>query len=146
MYIRGFGQAMVGESKETSESRLPPAEPADVSDYLREAIEQGQIYLKAQAARIKAFVRSAIVWGFLGVAAAFVALTIVIVSVVLFCIGIAGGIAQLLGGRQWAGDLLTGGGVLGVLLIGGWVGVKMLSNAARRQTIASFEKQRRARR
>jgi Putative Actinobacterial Holin-X, holin superfamily III len=137
---------MVGERKETSESRLPPVEPVDVSGYLRDAIDQGQLYLKAQAARIKALVRSAMLLGFLGLASAFVALTIVIVSVVLFCVGIADGIAQLLGGRQWAGDLITGGGVLGVLLIGGWVGVKMLMNSARRQTIASFEKQRRVRR
>jgi hypothetical protein len=135
---------MVDENRETSESRLPPPEPVEVAACLREAGEQARIYLKAQAARLRAAVRSAIILGVLGIAMGFVGITIVIVSAVLFCVGIAGGIAQLLGGRQWAGDLITGGAVLGVLLIGGWLAAKIMMASARRRVIASFEKQRRS--
>jgi hypothetical protein len=136
---------MVVESQESTSSRLPPPEPADAARYLREAVEQLQIYLKAQLARIQAGIRSTILFAVLGIAAVLTGLTVVVVSVVLFCVGIADGIADLLGGRQWAGDLITGGAVLGVLFLGGWIGIKILFNSARRKTIASFEKQRRAR-
>lgn len=136
---------MVVESKESSESRLPPPQPVDVTGYLREAIEQAQLYFKAQAARIQSIVRSTILFAILGIGAVLTAFTIVIVAAVLLCMGVADGIAQLLGGRQWAGDLITGGGILAILLIGSWVGMKTLMNSARRRTIASFEKQRRAR-
>jgi hypothetical protein len=61
---------------------------------------------------------------------------------VLACVGIAGAIGELLGGRQWAGDLITGGGVLAVLGIGGFVVVNRVITSARRATIANYEKKR----
>jgi hypothetical protein len=110
----------------------------DVGHYLNEAREQAFRYLTAQAERIRAMVRSAALFGILGIAAAFVGLTIVIAATVLACVGIAGGIAQLLGGRQWAGDLITGGGILAVLGIGGFIFVQRIIKAARKKTVASW--------
>lgn len=128
----------------SSRSRLDETEPplGSVSDYLSEARVQATRYLSAQADRLKALVRSVVLFGLLGVASAVVGLTVVICATVLACVGLAGAIGQLLGGRQWAGDLITGGGVLTVLGIGGFVFINRLIKSARRATIANYEKRR----
>jgi hypothetical protein len=58
------------------------------------------------------------------------------------CLGIADGIAALLGGRQWAGDLITGAIVVGGLLLTAWFSIKKISNSARDRTRREYEQRR----
>ena len=87
-------------------------------------------------------VRSAVLFGILGIAGFAIGMTIVITAAVLLCFGIAGGIGELLGGRQWAGDLIAGGAVLGAIGVGGFVAVNRMTSLARRRTMDSYEKRK----
>jgi hypothetical protein len=113
---------------------------ADAAAYIQDAKEQATRYAMAQLGRVKAMVRSAILFGLLGIFAAAVAVTVIIVASVFLCMGVAGAIGEVLGGRVWAGELITGAVVIGVIGLSGYLVVRRLIGAARLQTIASFEK------
>jgi hypothetical protein len=132
------------EGTEYGSPRTSPADESfsDMSRHLHVAREHASRYVSAQLDRIKAAARSAILFGLLGLAGAGIGIAIVVTSAVLLCLGIAGGIAELLGGRQWAGDLIAGGTVLGVIAIGGSVAVKGIVGIARRRTMASYEQRK----
>jgi hypothetical protein len=114
----------------------------DVSRHLQEAREQAGRYVSAQLDRLRVMVRSAVLFGILGIAGFAIGMTIVITAAVLLCFGIAGGIGELLGGRQWAGDLIAGGAVLGAIGVGGFVAVNRMTSLARRRTMDSYEKRK----
>jgi hypothetical protein len=115
---------------------------ADVNRHLQEAREQAGRYVNAQLDRLRAMVRSVILFGTLGIAGLVIGLAIVITAAVLLCIGVADGIGELLGGRQWAGDLIAGGAVLGLIAIGALIAVKRITALARRRTLESYQKQK----
>jgi hypothetical protein len=133
------------ESFTTASGRLKPqVDPvgdsfADASRHLSDAIAFGRAYLMAQADRLKVLVRNLFLMAALGIVAALIAATILVCSTVLLCNGVADGIAALLGGRQWAGDLITGGIVVGTVLLSARFVVRGIMNAARERTRREYE-------
>jgi hypothetical protein len=138
-----------------SEGNIPPMDtagsprmaPDDATDgslsdagrHVAEAIAYARQYLLTQADRAKAAVRHVVILATVGIVAATIAATILITSSVLLCLGIADGIASLLGGRQWAGDLITAGIVLGTILISARLAYGGMIRAARERTRIEYE-------
>jgi ABC-type nickel/cobalt efflux system permease component RcnA len=104
-------------------------------------------YLATRTDRLKARVRVALLRGALGLVAAVVATTVLVVAVVLVALGIAHGLAVLVG-SEWAGELFAGGGFLIVMAVGAWAAVSFLrirsQNRIRREYERRREQERRA--
>ena len=82
-------------------------------------------------------IRNALLFGLLAMVAVIVIATFAVVSVVLACEGAAGGIGALLGGRNWAGELIVGGVVLCGAAAVSWYSISYIRKVSRRQTISS---------
>ena len=114
----------------------------DVGKNVGAAYAAALIYLSTQVDRLRAAARKLVLLSILGIVALIFAATVLIYATVLLLSGVAGAIAWQLGGRQWAGDLVTGGLVVAGLAIAGfWTAAKM-SRAARLRTLSSYEKRR----
>jgi hypothetical protein len=114
----------------------------DIGKNFGVAYAAGLAYLSAQADRLRVATRNVILLLILAAVAAVIGGTVVIVATALLVLGIAQGIGTLLGGRPWAGDLITGGGVVAAVAITAYVIVSKMAKAARRRTLASYEKTR----
>ncbi len=65
-------------------------------------------FLSVRADRVKLRIRRALWWAIAGAVGLVAGATALVVAVVLLLSGIAHGLAALLGGRLWAGELLVG--------------------------------------
>lgn len=115
---------------------------SDAGRHVADALAYARAYVTAQADRLKVLARNAILMAVFGIVVAIIAATILVSATVLLCMGIADGIGELLGGRQWAGDLITGGLVVGGLLLGCWLGVGKMMRSARDRTRREYEQRR----
>jgi hypothetical protein len=77
--------------------------------------EYALYYVSARVDVVKHRVRKAILWAAAGVMGMVAGAVVLITAIVLLLDGIAAGLAALLGGRRWAGDLITGIVVLAVI-------------------------------
>ena len=98
-------------------------------------------YLAARSDKFKARVRVALIRGALGLVAAAVAATALIVAIVLLGLGVAHGLAVLLG-SVWAGELLAGGGFLIVMAVGVWAGLGFLRIRSQNRIRRKYERRR----
>jgi hypothetical protein len=133
------------EQPDPSQAQAAPSEPSPLEPLLSNLAalrSYAEHYLSARVDALKHRVRGAVlalVLGALGLLAAAAAL---VTAVVLTLRGVAAGLTALLGGRGWAGDLLTGAGILigtglGVyFLVRGWIG------SSRRKMVHKYERQR----
>ena len=78
----------------------PAAAFSDAAERLRELRDYAAYYVSAKLDKLKLTARKAIIFAVLGIVGLFVAVTLVIMSVVLLCLGIAGGLGALLGTRS----------------------------------------------
>lgn len=76
--------------------------------------EQVGYYFEIRKDQLRHTVRTWLVLSAVGVLGAIVGVVAVAVAAYLFLNGIALGVAELLGGQVWAGQLITGFGVLGI--------------------------------
>lgn len=92
----------------------------DAQGHIDELGEYASYYVSTKVAEMRRWVRRAILLALLGVVAALVLIAVIITACVMACAGVAHLLAHWLGDRMWAGELLTGVGiiVLGVLAIG----------------------------
>src|SRR4051794_7065410 len=95
----------------TTEGPAPhPLDP--LLAHLADLREQASLYAEATADRVKLTVRQAAVRAALGCLALLAGAAVVVTAAVLMLNGIAGGIGALIGNRLWAGQLITGLGLL----------------------------------
>ncbi len=134
------------ESSNYGSARMKPDDAdgsaSDVAQHISDAREQISRYIAAQSERVLAIARSAALFGALGIVAAVVGLTVVVTAAVLLCVGFADAIAALLGGRQWAGDILTGGIVIGTIGVVAFLVVNRTVKAARKRTVSTWAQRR----
>jgi hypothetical protein len=114
----------------------------DASQYVSEAISYGKWYLAAQADRIRSTIRNALLMAVIGIVGAIIALTVLVTATVLLCVGVANSIGMVLGGRLWAGDLITGLLVVGSLSLIALVFSRRMIRSAGQRTQAEYEKKR----
>lgn len=112
---------------------------AQVRLCLAELRDYAAYYLAARADALKLQARTIAIYAALGLTAGIAGAGALITAVVLALGGVANGFAQLLGGRVWAGQLITG---LGVLLIAAATivfGLRYLTNSSRGRTKKKYE-------
>jgi hypothetical protein len=119
----------------------PSPHPLDpLIAHLAQLRQQASLYAEATADRFKLSARQAAIYAALGCLALLAGGALVVTSAVLILNGTAGGLAVLLGGRLWAGQLITGVVLLVAIAAGAWLGVRSLTGSSRRKTIEKYER------
>jgi len=135
----------IPDSNPGFESRRPVDGPqtsvSEIARNLGAAWAALSAYTSAQADRLRLAIRSLILLIIIGVVAGVFAAGALVAGTVFFIRGAAEGIATLLGGRVWAGDLITGAGIVGCFTVGGYIMLRGFSKAARARTMAGYQKQ-----
>jgi len=114
--------------------------------HFRELLEYASYYFSARADLVKSKVRRLALYAAVGLIAALAGATVLVVALVMMLVGVAGGLAELMGNRPWAGNLATGALIAAVvfgslrLLMPQW-----LVNS-RRQTKDKYDRRRQTQR
>lgn len=95
---------------------------------------------------LKLSVRSAILYGALGIVGLLAAVAAVATAVVLLLIGAANAISALLGGYAWAGQLIVGLVVLIFVFAAAFIAISKLTGSSRHQTVKKYESRKRQQR
>lgn len=137
-----------GSSARSSNGGDPAPETAgaafsDAAARLGEVREYVAYYIAAKMDAVKGTVRNVVLYAILGVLALLAGAAAVIVSVALFLIGAAHGIGAALGDRPWLGELIVSVVVLGVIVVGAWLGVSMVTKSSRKKTVEKYESRKR---
>jgi len=111
------------------------AQIAELREYATHYLSTRADILRLRARRIGLTVALGAVGGILGI----VALSTAVVYVLR---GMSGGLGELLGGRVWAGDLITGLGILAVVAVAAYVSLPRWMNTSRRRTVEKYELRR----
>lgn len=117
--------------------------PAEALRRLQQQVGELQAYLTHfVSAKIDGLVLSArqlALWTALGVIGLTAAVGLVVTAVVLVLVGAADGFALLFGGRWWLGALVVGVGVLALLALGIFIGMRTLQNRWRQQKVQQYD-------
>lgn len=105
---------------------------------LGEIKEYASYYASVQTDAIKGKITWIGVYAALGVVGAVIGAGVLVTIGVLLITGIAGGLGELFG-RAWLGQLVTAIGLLALLGIGVFVGLKLLRNSLKRKLMAKYE-------
>jgi len=136
-------QPTQSDDRTTAEADSPAKSPADffhdAQGHVEELGEYAGVYLSAKMAEMRRAVRRMILFAILGIIAVLVVIALVITACVMACAGVAHLLAHLLGDRLWAGELLTGVGIvaLGGLAIG--IMARACRKAWRQRTVDYYE-------
>jgi len=99
-------------------------------------------YLAARVDAAGAHLRRIVLWMLAAIATAVAGLTAIIVAVVMVLTGLARGMSLLLGGEDWAGPLVIGGGILGLIAAAGYFSVRAWSHRWAQTTRKKYERRR----
>lgn len=135
-------------------SRLPPDDAAkppseafgDLVARLGELADYARYYVAVRWGAIKLKIRNVALFAALGLLGAVIGATALVTATVLLSLGIARGLALLMGGRLWLGYLVFGLLVMILLGAGAWWGMRWLSDKSRHQTFRTFETMKRKQR
>lgn len=100
------------------------------------------LYLAAKADLLTLRLRRLVLAVVGGLLALLAGAAIVTVSAALVVRGIAELVTRLLGGRAWAGDLITGLGLLGVIALVTYFALRGAARASRQRTVKRYERRR----
>jgi uncharacterized membrane protein len=117
--------------------------PAEALRLLQQQVGELQAYVTHfVSAKIDGLVLSArqlALWAVLGVVGLTAAVGLVVTAVVLVLVGAADGFAQLFGGRWWLGALVVGLGVLVLLALGIFIGMRTWQSRWRQQKVQQYD-------
>jgi hypothetical protein len=117
--------------------------PAEALRRLQQQVGELQAYLTHfVSAKIDGLVLSArqlALWAVVGVVGLTAAMGLVVTAVVLVLVGAADGFAQLFGGRWWLGALVVGGGILVLLALGIFIGMRTWQSRWRQQKVQQYD-------
>jgi hypothetical protein len=119
---------------------------ADVAANLRAAKSFLAYYISAKADRVLLVVKSIVVWSVLGVAAALIGVTVVVVATFYLCAGIVGGLEQLFGRFAWIAPLLFGLVVLLTAAVGGFIFLRRITGGSKERLVTAYERRQRQQR
>lgn len=110
------GDALRSESAQNGAGIGAKAAVGSIETFAREVLAAAGTMMEVYADRAKQSLRSALAKALLGVLAA-VVVVLWLGSAALACVrGICGGLQELFGGREWAGDLVGGAVAIGVVV------------------------------
>jgi hypothetical protein len=114
--------------------------------HLGEAREYAEYLAAAEIDKFKLKLRKIAVLAAAGVVAGILGLSILISAAAILLQGIAQMIGEALGGRFWAGALITGGGILVVTALAAWLGLRFWQAAAFKSLKSRYEYRKRKQR
>jgi len=125
----------------------PPNEqeptPTEALHRLQQQIAELREYLahfvSAKVDGVVLSIRQLAMWGILGVAGVIALAGLIITALVLLLDGAATGVALLLGGRLWLGQILVGGVVLALLALGMILGMRAWQRRWHRQKVQQYD-------
>jgi hypothetical protein len=127
----------------SSSADTAPADPlAPLKRQLAELQDYVAFYLSTRADAIKLQVRTLLVYAALGIVGGIVGVGALLMAAVLALNGIASGFAELLGGRVWAGQLITGASIILIAAIAVVLGMRYLTNSSSGRTKRKYEQWR----
>ena len=136
----GSGETPQGERPASNGT---PHEPHPL-DGLRAALHEITTYLSyyitVQTDRLMLSTRQSLLYAGLGVLGGITAAAGLVVAVVQILTGVSEGISILLGGRVWAGNLITGAIVIGTTVIAVSVLISRITGSSRRQRMEKYER------
>jgi hypothetical protein len=97
-------------------------------------------YLAVRIDSLKVSIRNAGLYAAVAVLALLGTAAMIVTAVVLLLVGVAGAFAELFPGHPWLGDIITAAIFLGVVAVGLWLGMKMLTNSFRRYLVQKYER------
>jgi hypothetical protein len=112
---------------------------APLRAHLAELQDYVAFYLSTKADALKLQVRTVLIYAALGIVAAIVGAGALTTAVVLALNGVANGLAHLLGGRLWAGQLITGSSILLILAAAIILGMRYVTNSSRKKTKEKYD-------
>jgi hypothetical protein len=98
-------------------------------------------YVQATADGLRLTARQLALKAALGVLGLVVGVAMLVTAAVLALQGAAGGIAAALGGRIWAGQLITGLTLLLLVAVAAWWLTSSMTKSSRRKTLEKYERQ-----
>lgn len=143
-------RASGGRAADGAHSDAPHGTAADLfaplMAHLQELKEYFSYYFAARADLVKAKIRKVVFYAAIGIVGALAGATLLVVAVVMLLSGVAGGLAELMGNRPWAGNLATGT-VLAAVIFGS---LRMVMPqwlvTSRRQTKDKYDRRRQTQR
>ena len=121
----------------------PEPSPHPLDGVMRRLAEMREYlldYLEARGDAFKLRARQTAVRAALGVLALVGLFAAVAYATVMILSGTAGGIGAALGGRLWAGQLITGLALFLFLGLAAWQGIRRINQTSRRSTIDKYER------
>src|SRR4030095_16214991 len=133
-------------SETTDESKaLPKESPSEIlSEATLKFAEVGEYlasYVKNQIDRAKLTARDLVGWIVLTCLAVLLAGSVLLTAVAFLFYGVALGLTQIFGGRDWAGYLTTGGGLLLILALTLKLERRAQKRKALKKRVKEYEKQ-----
>ena len=117
--------------------------PAEALRRLQQQVRELQAYVthfvSAKVDGMFLSARQLALWAVLGVVGLTAAVGLVVTAVVLVLVGAADGFALLFGGRWWLGALVVGGGILVLLALGIFIGMRILQSKWRQQKVQQYD-------
>ena len=131
-----------GVRPDTTPGKQEPT-PPEALRLLQQQVGELQAYVAHfVSAKIDGLILSArqlALWAALGVVGLIAAVGLVGTAVVLVLVGAADGFAQLFGGRWWLGALVVGGGILVLLALGIFIGMRTWQSRWRQQKVQQYD-------
>jgi hypothetical protein len=116
--------------------------PQEALRRLLQQIEELRAYsthfVSAKVDALMLSTRQLLVWAVLGIVGLMALAGLVVTSIVLLLDGAAGGLGRLFGAR-WLGQLVVGGGLLVLLTLGIFIGVRTWHNRSRQQKVQQYD-------
>lgn len=120
----------------------PEPSPHPLDGVMRRLTEMREYlldYLEARGDAFKLRARQTALRAALGVLAMVGLVAAIAYATIMILSGTAGGIGAALGGRLWAGQLITGLALLVFLALAAWLGIRRVNETSRRSTIDKYE-------
>jgi hypothetical protein len=99
----------------------PPTGPDALAEALRRLAEAREFFvhlLVAEIGKFKLRLRQGAMWAIAGLTAVVLLLAILVSAAGLLLFGLAGWVGVLLGNRAWLGEIIVGGGILLLVILG----------------------------
>lgn len=116
--------------------------PDPLAGLLDELREYASYYFDVRADQAKLKLRRVLIGAVIGAAGVTVLLALLATTTTLLLAGVAGGLAEALGGRVWLGNFATGGGVLLIGAMGLLIARWYVRRSGFKQTAAKYAQRR----
>jgi membrane protein implicated in regulation of membrane protease activity len=117
--------------------------PAEALQRLQEQIGELQTYLahfiSAKIDSLILPIRQLGIWAVLGVVGLIALAGLIVAAIVLLLIGAAAGLGLLFDGNLWLGQIVVGGGVLALLSLSVFIGVRSWQRRALQQKVQKYD-------